>query len=305
MIIMGCIKCGSRVQKFGKVGTKQRYQCLSCGVTFTDASLLKKRKREERYNKIRDMYTLSGMSTTEIGKELGTSSTVPQRILKGMGLTRSISEAKKGKLRGTSLPVEEIIERYGNGESSYAIAKELGYAKSSILKVLENNGVPRDNKYEYDHPKDNKMVELYSEGQSLMSVSNLLGVPYTTVHTRLSKFDVIRTEDRFKIGMDYDSYLEGLPAYLKYRSDVNKITNKQPIGTLDNSDKRGLCGVERAYQLDHKFSVLEGFKQGVDPKIIGNINNLEFIPWEDNLTKGSNCSITLEELNSGLKPINS
>lgn len=293
---MDCVKCYSRTQKFGKIKRSQRYQCLNCGSTFTEESVRKQKERGVRYQLIKDMYTLSGMSTTEIGESLGVSSTVPQRILKKMGVTRNISEAKKGKLRGTSLPVEEIIEMYTDGIPSTKIAEDLGYAKSSILRVLEQNGVTRDNEYDYSHPKDDEILGLYSEGLSMLTVSKILTIPYSTINNRLHNYGVVRTEDRFKIGMDYDLYLAALPTYLKYRSDVNKITCKQPIYRLVNYDKRGLCGVEGAYQLDHKFSILEGFKQGIEPEIIGNINNLEFIPWKENLTKGINCSISLEEL---------
>ena len=128
-------------------------------------------------------------------------------------------------------------------------------------------------------------------------MSDKLGISYSSVRTSLNNSGLIRTEDRFGIGMNYDKYLESLPAYKKYRIAVNKVTNKQPIYELKNSDKpRGLMGVEGAYQLDHKYSIIEGFKNAIDPKIIGHIKNLEFIPWEENLNKGSNCSITIEKL---------
>jgi len=37
-------------------------------------------------------------------------------------------------------------------------------------------------------------------------------------------------------------------------------------------------------------------KNKVPPKIIGSIDNLEFICYTDNLSKGTKCSITLEKL---------
>jgi transposase-like protein len=291
-----CVKCGGHTQRFGKVNATQRYQCVECNVTFTDNTITNLAKREAYHNKIKDMYVVSGMSTTEIGKELSTSSTVPQRILKGMGITRSISEAKKGKSQGTSLPVEVIIEAYCAGKASTRIAKELGYAKSAILKVLRGNGIPRDNEYTYEHPKDVEMCELYLNGESILKVSELLGVPYTTVHTRLHKHNIVRTEDRYGLGINYEDYVKKLTEFKKYWNQVINETKKQPIRDLDNYDKRGFTGIDGAYHLDHRFSIFEGFKQSIEPEIIGNISNLEFIPWEDNLSKGSNCSITLEEL---------
>jgi hypothetical protein len=57
-------------------------------------------------------------------------------------------------------------------------------------------------------------------------------------------------------------------------------------------------GLQRGpeYELDHKFSISEGFKQNVNPKIIGHDTNLELLPKDVNRSKRIKCSITLEEL---------
>lgn len=293
---MKCIKCDSNIQKYGKTNGHQRYQCLDCGKCFTENSIKKGLERKEKYEKIRNMYIEDGLSTTEIGKILGTSSTVPQRILKKMGVTRSISDAKKGKKIGTKLPVDKIIKLYKEGKSTTKIGEICDCSKRSVLNVLIDNGIDRDNTYTYSHDMINEMENLYLSGHSMNSVSEILKIPYTTVNSNLHKLGIVRTEDRFRLGVDYDVWLKNLPAYKKYKSDVIKVTNKQPIEKLKFFNKRGLCGVEGAYQLDHKFSVFEGFKQGIEPEIIGNINNLEFIPWEENLNKGVKCSITENEL---------
>jgi len=84
--------------------------------------------------------------------------------------------------------------------------------------------------------------------------------------------------------------------YKKYKSDVMKVTNQQPINELPNNEKRGNSGVLGAYHLDHKYSILEGFKNKISPKIIGGIKNLQFIPWEENIKKRTKNSITINEL---------
>lgn len=50
------------------------------------------------------------------------------------------------------------------------------------------------------------------------------------------------------------------------------------------------------YELDHKFSKFEGFKQGISPEIIGHYANLELILKKDNRSKRTKCSITLDKL---------
>jgi hypothetical protein len=97
-------------------------------------------------------------------------------------------------------------------------------------------------------------------------------------------------------GISYEDFLKNLNDFKKYKRKVVSITKKQPIHNLLNFNKRGVSGVDGNYHLDHKFSIVEGFKQKISPWIIGNIINLEFIPWEENVKKRTKCSINEEEL---------
>jgi hypothetical protein len=80
--------------------------------------------------------------------------------------------------------------------------------------------------------------------------------------------------------------------FKKYRRKVYYWTSKNDLSILENFDRRGLLD----FHLDHKYSITEGFKNKVPPKIIGSIHNLQFIPYTENVSKGIKCSITLEEL---------
>lgn len=53
---------------------------------------------------------------------------------------------------------------------------------------------------------------------------------------------------------------------------------------------------ENDYQLYHKFSIIEGFKQNVPVEVMSSLVNLELLKAFDNASKQGNCSITLEEL---------
>ena len=96
----------------------------------------------------------------------------------------------------------------------------------------------------------------------------------------------------------YMDYLNNIDKFYKYELSVIKITKKQPIETLPNFENRGNSGVDGAYHLDHKFSIIQGFINNIPPEIIGNIKNLEFIPWLDNIKKRTKCSISINELNN-------
>jgi hypothetical protein len=72
----------------------------------------------------------------------------------------------------------------------------------------------------------------------------------------------------------------------RYRNLVWKITEKQNLKKLSNFNKRGFLN----YHLDHKVSIWYGYKNKIDPKLIGSIDNLEFIPYQENMRKATNCN---------------
>ena len=84
----------------------------------------------------------------------------------------------------------------------------------------------------------------------------------------------------------YEEYRESLPDWKKYKIDVWRITKQQPLQLLENFEKRGVNGEEGAYTLDHIISLKKGFKENIAPEIIGNIKNLQMLPWEENITIG-------------------
>jgi len=70
-------------------------------------------------------------------------------------------------------------------------------------------------------------------------------------------------------------------AYQKYKSSINPTNIHR--GSL--------------WHLDHVFSIKEGFRRGIDPKIIASHHNLQMMEKKANLSKGSRCDISIEELN--------
>jgi hypothetical protein len=64
------------------------------------------------------------------------------------------------------------------------------------------------------------------------------------------------------------------------RSDI------QDIKTLEHYEKRGKSrkGTDN-YQLDHIIPISEGFRNNIDANIIGDITNLRFIPWLENILR--------------------
>ena len=80
--------------------------------------------------------------------------------------------------------------------------------------------------------------------------------------------------------------------FYNYCKLVMVETRKQNISDLVNYDKRG----RDTYHLDHKYSKFEGFRDGILPSLIGGLNNLEFIPSKENLSKNKKSSISCYSL---------
>lgn len=80
----------------------------------------------------------------------------------------------------------------------------------------------------------------------------------------------------------------------RYKRIVRKISNSQPLDTLLNYDKRGFS--KGKYNLDHIYSVYDGFINNIDPEIIGNIKNLRYITFEENRLKSHRSDVTIEKL---------
>lgn len=289
----------------------------------------------EKEKQILKLYLEQRFSTTKISSLIGISPTSVSNIVKKNGLTpRDISESRKGIKRGSKLPVNEIIKLYTQGQPSTEIAKKMKCSKRSVLNILSENNIamrPPGRDKNYINPLSEEIKKLYLSGMSINEVVSIIGLSYGGVSKILQKLKIIRTENKNKgalgshqsevtkdkvrqtrkknkeeglydhiylkkTGLTYKEFETQLPEFKKYFQKVRTITNQQPLKTLSNFEKRGKAGKDGAYHLDHKYSIIEGFKQNIDPKIIGNIKNLEMITWKENMIKQGNCSITIDEL---------
>jgi len=89
---------------------------------------------------------------------------------------------------------------------------------------------------------------------------------------------------------------EQLEKFQRYNNLVYKYT-RQTVNKFSNKiSKLKLRGNEEGYELDHKYSIYEGFLNDIDPKIISHYKNLQIISKKENRQKKFNSSITLNEL---------
>lgn len=142
-------------------------------------------------------------------------------------------------------------------------------------------------KYSVEYPLQNDEVKEKTKQTNLEKY----GVEYPLQNTEIIKSIRLKMEQEGK----------WIPKCLLtetqlYYKEIIKITNKQPLKSLTNYHKRGRAGKKDAYHVDHKISIKYGFINNIPPYIVGNINNLEMLPWKDNIYKSSKCSIDLEDL---------
>lgn len=90
---------------------------------------------------------------------------------------------------------------------------------------------------------------------------------------------------------------DGKEAYKQYRKDVDWFSKQNDLTSLENYELRdNHCRNENAYHLDHIVSVLDCYRFNIPPQIAGNIVNLRFIHWKENLSKFSKSDMTVQLL---------
>jgi len=93
-----------------------------------------------------------------------------------------------------------------------------------------------------------------------------------------------------------DNGIQDTSGFLLYKRLVEQETTKSYRKFKKIINPSNLERGRGMYHLDHKFSMAEGFKQDIDPKIIGSYINLEMLEESKNCSKAGSCSITKEEL---------
>lgn len=102
------------------------------------------------------------------------------------------------------------------------------------------------------------------------------------------------TQTKIKRGLW--THPDHVPVYEKYKRKIEYHTqiSLKKYGHLIGYDptKRKL----KLFHVDHKFSIINGFRASIPPEKISHICNLQFITCNENWTKNHNNSITSDEL---------
>jgi len=83
--------------------------------------------------------------------------------------------------------------------------------------------------------------------------------------------------------------------YAIYENLVDRITRDSWNQYQKEINPSGLIR-GREYELDHRYSKMNGWLNKVPPEVIGHWTNLELLPRYANRSKRTQCSVTLEDL---------
>jgi hypothetical protein len=108
-----------------------------------------------------------------------------------------------------------------------------------------------------------------------------------------SKAIIVGNSTKAKNGLITDPTIR--PEFYRYKAVITYLTEKHRRN-LTHGYVTGLAGKEGAHHIDHRYSILTGYKNKISPLVIGHLQNLKMIPWRDNVSKHTKCNVTMEQL---------
>jgi len=301
-----CPNCGG-IQSYTtksrlECSIREKWVCNKCSLTHQ-----KKKYGEEIVNNVVELY-VKGVSFSKIAMLVKIKRDNVKNILKEKNVW--VENRDDIKKHFNNSDVDNVIEKYKEGVSLQKICEIYNVSKTPIKKMLKDKGIlkeGRSNGVKINLSEEQKEIikNLYlNEYKNSEDIANQLGLTKSFIDKYLGLTMYRRNvSEGVSVGLikryrdiNYSEYLKIVNDFTKYKNDVMKITRQQPISDLINYNKRGNSGIDGAYHLDHKYSILEGFNNNLPSEIIGNIKNLEFITWEENIKKRTKCSITINEL---------
>lgn len=114
------------------------------------------------------------------------------------------------------------------------------------------------------------------------------------VHSTLLIPEIREKQYQTKVERGIITPREKKSARQKYYDEVVRLTK---ISWNDHFDKINPKRLNRSeWDLDHIFSIQEGFRQGIPPYIISHWTNLRMLEPKENYSKGMRCDKTKEQL---------
>lgn len=98
-----------------------------------------------------------------------------------------------------------------------------------------------------------------------------------------------------------DEFLSDYQIYRKKVKKLTEVTYKKHKNIINPNNLERVTNGKNGFQLDHKYSIVEGFLNNVESDIISHHCNLQMLGWYDNRVKSKKCCIDLVQLKNEIK----
>ena len=148
--------------------------------------------------------------------------------------------------------------------------------KSEESKQKQSNSMKGKTPWNKGLTQEDPRVANYASKQKNVS-KNVGQVPWNKGLKKEEPLEILKRDD--PIYSDFKKYRNRVAVrtkknYLLYESLINP-----------NNLKIGKAGIDGAHHIDHILSVRQGFEQGISVEEISSPQNLQVIPWLDNIRK--------------------
>jgi len=182
------------------------------------------------------------------------------------------------------------------------LRKKCGYSKLTYKRIIEKY----DFFWEVEEIKEDENGEILVKckfcnkffkpsGSQLGERIRSLKKPLKNIHNYFYCSEECKKSCRYyNRHIDINNY--DLNKFNEYCTIVDSETKKTILKYRHLIKNIELRGKKYGYEIDHKYSKTEGFKNNTDPLVISNWRNLEILTVKKNSIKKGKCSITIEEL---------
>lgn len=253
--------------------------CINCGKPIIDlnkkfCSTKCNNNSEQTKNKFRERYN----SLSEDDKTIRNNKRHKTVNEKYGGYTLQCPELKN-KMKST------MIVKYGVEHSFHSEAIK----QKALNTWIKKYGV--DNPFK-SHDIKEKIKQVLKDRYGVDNSANI------NSETRVSNGIKTKIERGWIIP---DEFLSDYQIYRKKVKRLTEVTYKVYKSIINPNNLERVTNGKNGFQLDHKYSIIEGFLNNVEPEVISHHCNLQMMEWGSNRTKSKRCDIDLEQLRNKIK----
>ncbi len=192
-------------------------------------------------------------------------------------------------IRTIDTPISELMKTYRVGSATICRARKRAglSAKAGRPKevFLEYKTCPNCGKSFKSHSKHCSIQCFHSANVRLVSSETR-----SKISNKAKQRWVSPTENMLNGIEKRKLSTEELLDFKKYRNRLKVLTEKTYLDNIDeinpNGYTRGVAGIDGAYHLDHIIPARFGFENNIPPEVLAEKENLQILPWRENIVKG-------------------